>query len=182
MKFLEKDLEEIIYNADLEKLSLKGLYVKGKLKRQLRIGNYGIADLVSISRPYYHTLFKRHMKGVITVMELKQEKIGVSTFFQALNYAKGIKHWISLNRPHLHNSFNYRIVLIGREFDRCSSFVYLNDLFEADMDDVDMDDTHKTTVDLYQYKYDLDGISFREIYGYSLVDPGFKVKQKSTPF
>ncbi len=40
MKFLEKDLEQIIYSADKELLAQRGLEINGTLIRQLRIGNY----------------------------------------------------------------------------------------------------------------------------------------------
>ena len=40
MDFLEKDLEDIIYNASNEQLDKRGLRVRGKRFRQLRIGNY----------------------------------------------------------------------------------------------------------------------------------------------
>ena len=45
MTFLEKDLEQIIFETPKEKLQEKGLVIKGKLLRQIKIGNYGIADL-----------------------------------------------------------------------------------------------------------------------------------------
>ena len=51
MKFLEKDLEDIIFEAPREELAKRGLHIEGKMYRQLRIGNYGIADLVTIQRP-----------------------------------------------------------------------------------------------------------------------------------
>ena len=70
MKFFEKDLEEIIYLSDKDKLSDRGLYLNGKLKRQLRIGNYGVADLIEYKRPYYHPYEKCFMKGTINILEL----------------------------------------------------------------------------------------------------------------
>jgi len=53
MKFLEKDLEEIIFNADMKDLPEKGLHFTGVIKRQLRIGNYGVADLVTFTKGSY---------------------------------------------------------------------------------------------------------------------------------
>ena len=94
MNFLEKDLEQIIYEADKELLAEKGLRVNGKLLRQVRIGNYGIADLVSIRRPYQDTFFGYQEKGLITIYELKKENISVSAFLQAIGYARGIMRWM----------------------------------------------------------------------------------------
>jgi hypothetical protein len=73
MDFLEKDLEEIIFNANLSELEERGLRMELQRKRQFRIGNYGIADIVGFERPYYHTHFKNHRKGSITVYELKKD-------------------------------------------------------------------------------------------------------------
>ena len=50
MKFLEKDLEEIIFETSNKELNERGLFVYGKKYRQLRIGNYGVADLVVVDR------------------------------------------------------------------------------------------------------------------------------------
>jgi hypothetical protein len=75
MKFLEKDLEDIIWEASNERLQENGLDISGKKYRQLRIGNYGIADIVSVTKPYYHEYFKKHQKGIITIYELKKELI-----------------------------------------------------------------------------------------------------------
>lgn len=173
MRFLEKDLEEIIYSARKDTLSERGLSISGTLKRQLRLGNYGVADLVEFERPYFNNYHKRHMKGVITVYELKQEKIGVSTFFQALNYVAGIRHWIEKNKPLLIDSFNYKIVLIGNSFDSSSSFIYLSDIFDNEVQDICTEDEVKTSVRLLKYEYDVDGISFTELTGYKLSNPGF---------
>ena len=71
MKFLEKNLEDIIWEASNEKLQERGLNISGKKLRQLRIGNYGIADLVTFDRDYYHTEYLHPFLN-ITVYELKK--------------------------------------------------------------------------------------------------------------
>jgi hypothetical protein len=78
MKFLEKDLEQIIWDADKEILSERGLNLDGKLKRQLKIGNYGIADLIHFKRPvsYYDKQENKRFNvenGLIEIIELKNE-------------------------------------------------------------------------------------------------------------
>ena len=170
--FLEKDLEEIIYLSDKEILSDRGLYLYGKLKRQLKIGNYGIADLVEFKRPYYHPILKMMMKGEINVIELKNKKIGVSTFFQALNYLKGIQTFLEEKDKGYHN-YNYRVTLIGREFDDTSSFCYLGDLFDSYLSETNIEDEIKTSIDLYQYSYSISGIEFNQITDYNLTNKGF---------
>jgi hypothetical protein len=172
MEFFEKDLEEIIYLSDKENLSDKGLFLHGKLKRQLKIGNYGIADLVEYKRPYYHPYLKMMMKGEINVIELKNKKIGVSTFFQALNYVKGIQSYFEKKEYDFFN-YNIRVTLIGREFDKLSSFCYLGDLFDTYLEDTKLHDDNKICIDLYTYSYSINGIEFNAITGYNLTDKGF---------
>jgi hypothetical protein len=171
MEFFEKDLEEIIYLSDKEKLSDKGLYLHGILKRQFKIGNYGIADLVEISLPRYDEYFKCKIKGVINILELKKDKIGVSTFFQAINYLQGIKTY--LNNKDKEHLFNYKITLIGREIDLNSSFCYLGDLFCNSIYDDEIFQESKIQVELYKYSYGIDGIEFKEISNYNLTNKGF---------
>lgn len=171
MKFLEKDLEEIIYNADRNKLSETGIYDFGKFYRQLRIGNYGIADIVSIQRPYYHTGYKKNTKGLITIYELKKDKVSVSCFFQALGYLKGIKTYLEKkNKEHL---FNFSICLIGKEVDLNSTICYLPSIFDIDISETLIDEESRVSVDILTYNYDIDGISFNSCYGYNLSNKGF---------
>ena len=87
MKFLEKDLEDIIWESDNIKLRKRGLSINGIKKRQLKIGNYGIADLVTC----YKSINDFNNGLIVTVYELKKEKAGISAFLQALRYCKGIK-------------------------------------------------------------------------------------------
>lgn len=169
MKFLEKDLEEIIYLSDKDKLSDRGLYLFGTLKRQLKIGNYGVADLVEITRPY--SCGKNSFKGTINILELKKDKISVSTFFQAINYLQGIKRY--LEKRGKESLFNYQITLIGKEVDLNSSFCFLGDIFWSDLEMTDVDCFSKIRIDLYTYSYGLDGLEFKQVSGYKLNNEGF---------
>ena len=56
MRFLEKDLEQIIHESGMDQLNERGLPIDGKMFRQMRIGNYGIADLITVTRPMYETI------------------------------------------------------------------------------------------------------------------------------
>lgn len=180
MTFLEKDLEEIIYesfNKDSGKeLKARGLPIYGKIKRQLKIGNYGIADLVTFEKDYdyiqeplyqvddvnnktagvFHTYVEP--KPIITIYELKKDKIGISAFLQAIRYAKGIKRYLNKYDTY----FEIRIVLIGKEIDISGSFPYLVDIFE--------------NIEFYTYKYEVDGLKFYNINGCYLIEEGFKIK------
>lgn len=171
MKFLEKDLEEIIYNADKLLLCEKGLNINGKLKRQLRIGNYGIADLVEFRRPFYHTYCNEFFKGEIIVYELKQDKIGISAFLQALGYLQGIKTYL-YNRG-LSEHYNYSIKLIGKEIDLNSTFCYLTDFLSNETDSTSLYEYSIFSLCCYKYDYTIDGIKFKRISDYNLTDNGF---------
>lgn len=45
--FLEKTLEDIIFETSNDDLKERGLWICGNKKRQVKIGNYGIADLIT---------------------------------------------------------------------------------------------------------------------------------------
>ena len=104
MKFLEKNLEEILFNADHDQLKKRGFYPPSKhFKRQLKVGNYGIADLVYFRKVYdYDWDSKGNEMGIypmleITVCELKRSKVGISAFLQAIRYARGIQSYFHKN-------------------------------------------------------------------------------------
>ena len=173
MNFLEKDLEEIIFTSDKDKLDKRGLFVnEGAIfKRQLKIGNYGISDLVSYERPFFSLAERVVYKGKITVYELKKEKISISAFMQALNYLKGIRSY--LNKIGIEDNYDYKIVLIGKEFDSFSSFSYMPDIISSiNYDDI-LGTSPMFSTEFYTYEYGLEGIFFKQISGYKLVDEGF---------
>jgi hypothetical protein len=97
MNFLEKDLEQIIYETPVMELQDRGLDVSGKPYRQLRIGNYGIADLVYVNKEYYINGDLQKLQYpvlIINVLEIKKDKIGISSFLQAIKYCQGIKRYL----------------------------------------------------------------------------------------
>lgn len=171
MKFLEKDLEQIIYESNKELLLEKGLYIEGKLLRQVKIGNYGIADLIEYKRPYYHEHFKTLCKGEIIVYELKQEKIGISAFLQALGYIKGIQSY--LEKRNIAENYNYTIKLIGKEIDLNSTFIYLTDFISNDNEAININFESVFSLRNFIYEYKLDGIHFKSINNYDLINKGF---------
>ena len=148
MNFLERNLEDIIYNTSNEDLQSRGLDINGKKKRQLRIGKYGICDLITYRRTFWDTL-------EIVIYELKKDKINFETFKQVLNYYKGILHY--LRDRNFSQSVEVKIVLIGIHIDTQDSFVFLPDL--------------TTKIRLLTYTYNFDGIKFENKRGYSIIDP-----------
>lgn len=174
MKFLEKDLEQIIFESSYHELAMRDLYLHGKKYRQLKIGNYGIADLVYALKPYYDTDCRMFRKGLITVVELKQDKVSVSSFFQAVKYVKGIQRYLELHRPSMENLFEFQIVLIGKRLDCNSSVVYLPEIFQPSSESDLEYQTNRTSVSIYTYDFSINGLFFTNESGYQLEDE-FKI-------
>lgn len=155
MNFLEKHLEDIIWESDKEELYERGFPIRGKLIRQLNIKGYGIADLVGwfIDRaPDGRTLH-------VTIYELKKDKIGISAFLQSISYARGIQRYLESKLNNL--KFKIHIVLVGSSVDTKGSFCYLPDLICSYNSYGAL-----STIEYYTYDYKIDGIHFYEHSGY----------------
>lgn len=163
MNFLEKDLEEIIFNTSKDILKQRGLPIFGIKKRQLRLGKYGIADLVTIE--WDSLYWDKHY--IITIYELKKDKIGISSFLQVLGYAKAIKSYLEDVRNIC--NFKIKIVLIGKELDTTGSFCYIPELFSNDSSDVALGQIYD--VNFYTYNFDINGFNFKSHYGYGIENP-----------
>ena len=168
MNFLEKDLEEIIFNTDTEILCKKGICLQGKKFRQLRLGNYGIADIVTFHTEYFWTSDNEYEKYlVINVYELKKDKAGISAFLQALQYCKGIDFYLKQVREKYLNT-KYIVNIVGRKIDSKSSYIYLTDFLTGDYNEYGL------SLNNYSYSYNVDGIKFRLENGYRLINSGFE--------
>lgn len=163
MEFFEKDLEEIIFTADKEELLERGLDLTGgKLFRQFKIGNYGIADLVYCTFQHDNP-YRGYLN--IQIIELKKGKIGISAFLQAVGYAKGIQRWFSINKPNI--DYKISICLIGENVDLSGNFCYLPDLFDNEHGGF-------CSVIFKEYEYSLNGLTFIDMYGHKLTNECFK--------
>lgn len=163
MKFLEKDLEQIICESGIDLLNERGLPIDGKFYRQQKIGGYGIADLITATCPFYEFApqGKFLIKGEITIYELKKEQIGVGAFLQAIGYLNGVKSYLKKRKKdHL---FNCKIVLIGKTLDTKGNFCYLPDLLNYE----------DNFIEFYTYDYGLHGLKFTNHSGYKLINEGF---------
>lgn len=176
MKFLEKDLEQIIYESKNEDLRIRNLPIYGYKIRQLRIGNYGIADLVTIEKDYRFIYKRRKIVStlphlVITVYELKKENVGISAYLQAVGYAKGVQSYL---RKRGFYRFEINISLVGKDIDTSGSFCFITDLFINNYVEDPCGCISK--LKYYTYSYDLKGLTFKCINGYGLTDEGFNIK------
>lgn len=166
MNFLEKDLEEIIFNKFGEENGLKELAASGlvmptrrRYERQKRIGGYGVADILGIS---YAKDEDGDVNYYIDVYELKKDKIGTSAFLQAVGYCKGIQRYLisrGIDKWRIHTN----IVLIGKSIDTSDNFIYLTDILNC---------SNMFLLRFYTYEYDFDGIKFVIQKNYSLINEG----------
>ena len=166
MKFLEKDLEQIIFETPVDVLHKRGLFLGKKTKRQVRLGNYGIADLISVDYSSHDESVWGDNKIIFTVCELKQDTISVSAFLQAIRYAKGLQRYLKEKKPSIWFRHQIRIVLIGKTMPNDSSLIYLPDF-------MDMIHSLYCSLEIYTYDMDIDGLKFKKHDGYKLLNEGF---------
>lgn len=112
MTFLEKDLEQIIYETPTGVLAQKGLNISGTIKRQLAIPGSGVADLVTFKREMLKTTHGDFPHLLISVYELKKDKVGIETMSQACRYCVGIREY--LDRRGFYHPFLFNIYLVGK--------------------------------------------------------------------
>lgn len=139
MEFSEKQIELIICKTDNSVLRERGLNIRGRKFRQVQLGNYGLADIITINRV-------RDREYNICIYELKKDKIGPATFWQILKYARGVAYLAKNRRPGY--KINIKLVLLGGELDNEGSFCYLSSA---------LNDVH-----LFTYTYSVDGITFNQ--------------------
>lgn len=171
MKFLESDLENIIFDADVLELKKRGLgsyWSQAHTYKQLQIGNYGIADIVQFNRrnDIIHDIDLHYIIPYIevNVIELKKDIVNSDTFFQAIRYCKGILEYIS-ERSCFSIDCRFNITLIGKSIDN-SDFIYMKDIINS----------NDFSLDLYTYDYKFDGIYFSREPKYKLTNSGLKKK------
>lgn len=141
MNFLEKNLEDIIYETDNSILQERGLPIDGRKLKQVKMKSYGVADIITFKR-----ISEGNINCEITIYELKKEFVSSDTFIQAVRYAIGIKHHLKQRNSTLNPQF--KIVLIGKRIYH-EKMTIINDFFEI--------------ISVYQYDYKHDGIVFKSL-------------------
>jgi hypothetical protein len=148
MKFLEKTLEDIIYN-NLKEMSTRGLDLfkrRGSyfsVSRQVGLGGYGVADLITVE--WSQTVWETGRYITVTIIECKLNTIDINAYMQVQRYKTAINSILDefdLSRTEL----IVKTVLIGSELSTKGDFVYV---LNGDKD-----------CDVYTYSYDFDGIKF----------------------
>ena len=130
MRFLEKDLEQIVYENLLtdkgcKLLSERGLNIHDKkpykVYRQKKIGNYGIADLITVNRYPGSNCIE------IIIYEFKKDLIDIDSLIQINKYIHGVKRFFGQRTMNIELSISGK--LIGRKI--CTSdSVYLWDIID----------------------------------------------------
>lgn len=150
MKFLEKDLENIIYDAaqtniGREKLRERGLDLHGVTFRQVDLGDYGIADLVNIhvERSETGTYWR------FSIIELKKGKIDINAVMQACRYKTALRKFVLKHFDASDYSVSFNIVMIGDSIEKDNDFVFLYNFLRD--------------VKIYTYDYKLSGLFFYEV-------------------
>jgi len=169
MKFLEKDLEQIIYEQFKSQEGCEALWVRGlvrlkpdKVFSQLRLGNYGISDIISYYKPTVESTDGNSVIQTshrIEVFELKKDKVSLSAFIQGIRYCKAVQRFFSKKGYDVQIS----LTLIGSEIDLGSDVIYLPDIINSE----------DFILSLYTYNFDVNGISFKQHEGYCLTNEGF---------
>ena len=158
MEFLEKNLEDIIFKTNSLDLKKRGFIIQGKRFRQLRIGNYGIADMVTIEHNLSNEFESRSV--IITVFEFKKNKLDLNSIAQATRYIRGIEIYLQKVDKFQDVFVDFKVVLVGKTLEYTGDFLYLCEYLSDKLD-------------IYTYDYDFDGIKFKNQYGFSLINDGF---------
>jgi len=174
MNILEKEIEDLVQEyINTEKENVFNLD-KGILLRQFELGNYGVVDLLHINYLAFNNPDEREKHLTITPIEIKRGKISYNEVGQICRYVKGIGSFISKKGYHdVFNSISVRGILMGKEIDLSSDFVYAMELIES--------------ISVYTFSLNLKtGLQFtKEDFGYTRTDEGFeriKNKQLKTVF
>lgn len=153
MKILEKDLKQIVWEANSSELRERGFPVTTYSKRikDLHIGNYGIADMIFVDRAEGYLN--------ISIFVFKEGKIGISAFLEGVQLRRGIDRYLSKRTNIKKDQIQIYVQLIGSEVDTSGSFCYLTDIYYD--------------IGFYIYSLGIHGFSFIKSIGYKLTDEGF---------
>ena len=159
MSFLEKDLENLLLEANDELLDERGLCTElGVNKRnQVYLGNYGTCDIIGWRR-WSEDVYGKIYQGLdITIVELKKDLIDIDAILQVIRYTKGVEQY--LKKRKIKDRYKIKPVLIGKRVDLETNACYLFDYIK--------------NLDVYTYKYEINGIYFKEAKGFKLINNGF---------
>lgn len=158
---MENVMSELIYKANKELLTEKGLEFPCKMLKNVNLGKYGKCDLIHIKKQY-------HKPFEIDLISCNRDKISMSSFIDLVTCAKGVFKYINENHEIV---FKINLHIIAKEIDSKSNIVFLPDIFTY-------------AINFYQYKANINGIYFERMSDFELPDEDLikgkpKVKLKS---
>ena len=165
MTFLEKNLEDIVYDTSQYLVFSRGLdcYEFDIKLRQLNLGAYGIADIVTAAVSINNNTGRTQI--LISVYELKKDAVDMAAFLQGARYVRGIQHYLS--HHDLSNvDISYRIILIGSSTSLSCEVGYFPHIF--------------SNLYIYSYSYEWNGIWFSRNDNIQIIDPGFSSVHSET--
>ena len=162
MDFFEKDLEDILFESNPDDLIERGFHHMSRFKkRQVRIGAYGIADIIGVHRnPNSNQLIFR-------VYELKRNKVNQESIIQCIRYMHGLYRYLIKKRYGDLSKYLISIhgVVVGGEVRTDTDLIYLPDMIGR-YDGI-------FQMQLFTYNYKVDGIRFQQHSYYKLAEEGF---------
>jgi len=154
MKFLEKDLEQIIFETENDVLEDRGLFIAGKKLRQVKLGNYGVIDLLTIERCTDDFSDKKIYKKIhVGIYELKLNEINLNALMQSMRYLIGVQEFIKERYSDF--LFEYSINLIGSKLDFKNDDCFL-------LSFINQVNTEELCVVFYEYDFDINGMNFNK--------------------
>lgn len=172
---MKKDLEQIIFESGRDSLNERGLVYQGKLYKQFKIGNYGVANLLAYHRPFYNPYTflpkKECQKGTIEIFIIKNDKISISAFLDGITMVRGVQRYLDKkNKEHL---YDINLTIIGSELDIKSPVCYLSSIIINQDEFCFVGTPCQVTLKFLTYNVNLDGLKFLEHTEYVLCNEGF---------
>ena len=152
MIFFDKSIKGLIQETETDVLNNKGLGIPlGKRFLDLRIGNYGIADMIVATR----------IQGGlgIVILLFKDYEIGIKDFINALEIRRGIERFYQKRGCKLNYTIKIKIKLVGGDLEKSGGFRYLPNLFPG--------------IENIVYSLGVEGLSFKSLENCILTDEGF---------
>jgi hypothetical protein len=144
MTIKENELEDIIMNASPNELAERGLPTFKNKKRQVRMGNYGIADILMWTRT------SRPSELELQIIELKAGVININAVDQICRYLNAVMDFNEMKNLPFNQYKGITLKLIGSSVDK--------NIFEI----VKVINMNKMiNVVVYTYHLSIDGIKFR---------------------
>ncbi len=143
---LEKQLKDIIWETDNDKLNQRGLFISGEKRQSQNFKDFGKADFVTKDNDLWNPR--------LTIYEFLDGNISVSSVLKCLTILKGMRkfHDDCLIK---NDSFLYSITIVGRSIPEESALLFFPYFFN--------NGEKIYEINFYTYSFDINGIRFNKI-------------------